>query len=321
MSHAGRGGCARARRHPGALAQGRTAGGCGGTGTTLTTLGSADQLGTSTACGARGRAGTLGATRCRARDRRSGLAGRWCACGGLGDDRRCRAAGCRSSGTAWWRTGRWFGHRLRRGGPGRRGRGGGRAARGCTGCRFRSGLGRGLSGGLGRSSRFGSRSGGRTARGGTGRSRTSWGSGLGGLGLGPRSGGRSSRFRRSRACRGGLRRSGRRCGGGFLHRKDGFLGFGRCRSRFAAVPATFDQAANLRCLVIADGAAVALRCDRQFLGGIEHVLVLKAQVLGQLVNPDFAAAGHSVLQVVGGNTCHRAITHSEATIYLASAPD
>ena len=44
---------------------------------------------------------------------------------------------------------------------------------------------------------------------------------------------------------------------------------------------------------------MALRGDRELLGGIEHILVLKAQVLGQLVNPDFAAAGHSVLQRVG----------------------
>ena len=38
---------------------------------------------------------------------------------------------------------------------------------------------------------------------------------------------------------------------------------------------------------------MAFGCDRQLLGRIQHVLVLKAQVLGQLVNSDFAAAGHS----------------------------
>jgi hypothetical protein len=65
---------------------------------------------------------------------------------------------------------------------------------------------------------------------------------------------------------------------------------------------------------------MALRGDRELLGGIEHVLVLKAQVLGQLVNPDFAAAGHSVLQRVGANGCHRASTHGEANIHLASEP-
>ena len=39
---------------------------------------------------------------------------------------------------------------------------------------------------------------------------------------------------------------------------------------------------------------MAFRCDGKLLGSIQHILVFKAEVLGQLVNSDFAAAGHSV---------------------------
>jgi hypothetical protein len=35
--------------------------------------------------------------------------------------------------------------------------------------------------------------------------------------------------------------------------------------------------------------------DGKGLGGVEHVLVLQAQVLGQLINSHFAAGGHSGL--------------------------
>ena len=34
--------------------------------------------------------------------------------------------------------------------------------------------------------------------------------------------------------------------------------------------------------------------DGQLLGGIQDIFVLQAKVLGQLINSDFAAAGHSV---------------------------
>ena len=83
-------------------------------------------------------------------------------------------------------------------------------------------------------------------------------------------------------------------GGRLLDRKDRLARrwFGRDR-RFAAVAVGLQQAADLSGFGVTDGAAVALGCDRQLLGRIQHVLVLKAQVLGQLVNSDFAAAGHS----------------------------
>jgi hypothetical protein len=47
---------------------------------------------------------------------------------------------------------------------------------------------------------------------------------------------------------------------------------------------------------VADGAAVALGCDRQRLRGVQHVAVVETKVSGQLIDPDFAAARHSGLQ-------------------------
>ena len=61
-----------------------------------------------------------------------------------------------------------------------------------------------------------------------------------------------------------------------------------------AIPAGLQQCADLSGLGLTDRAAVALGRDRQLFGRVQHVLVLKAEVLGQLVNSDFAAAGHSV---------------------------
>ena len=69
-----------------------------------------------------------------------------------------------------------------------------------------------------------------------------------------------------------------------IRRSRGFASTGR---------PVLQQAADSPGLVIADRAAVALSRDRQLVGSIQHVLVLKAKVLGQLVNSDFAAAGHS----------------------------
>jgi hypothetical protein len=58
---------------------------------------------------------------------------------------------------------------------------------------------------------------------------------------------------------------------------------------------------------------MAAGSDGQLLGGIEHVLVVQAKVPGQLINSDFAAAGHSGLRRAGpngppgGQGCHRAV--------------
>ena len=88
---------------------------------------------------------------------------------------------------------------------------------------------------------------------------------------------------------------GRRGSGGLLDRENRFawrwFDRGGCLGGgwFAVLQQTPDTAG----LVITDRAAVAFCCDREFLGSIQHILVFKAQVLGELVDSDFAAAGHS----------------------------
>ena len=127
-----------------------------------------------------------------------------------------------------------------------------------------------------------------------------------------------------------IRRAGRQGGTGWCHRlrdQGWLLGGRRCRGRpFVAVlgfangqdrlgrrrghgwlgcragagaAAGFDQTADAGGFVIADRTAVALGGNRQLFGGFEHVAVVQAQVPGQLINSDFAAAGHSGLQLVG----------------------
>ena len=82
----------------------------------------------------------------------------------------------------------------------------------------------------------------------------------------------------------------------FLYGQDGFARrrFGWCRWLHAFL----EQAADLACFCLTDGAAVAFRRNGQLFSGIKHVLVVQAKVLGQLINSDFAAAGHSGLRSV-----------------------
>ena len=253
-------------------------------------------------CGGRTLRRSGGTRRCRGAGG-CGFAGRWGASGGLRNDGWGWPGWGGCAGACWSSAGRFRRHGPRRWAgrsswPRRWGHGlrrlrscrGGARGRGCgfcgSGCSWFGSSGRGRFGG----SRSGScRRGGRACGGGNNRfggyglCRCSWCRGCGRLGS-------------LRGCCHDWCRRGR----GFLHRQDCFLrrGSRRCGC-LGAIATGLDQVANAGCLVVADGAAVALRGDRELLGGIEHILVLKAQVLGQLVNPDFAAAGHSVLQRVG----------------------
>jgi len=87
---------------------------------------------------------------------------------------------------------------------------------------------------------------------------------------------------------------GGRRGVRLFHRQDGFAWGGFCRSSAGCCSTLAEHRTNATSLVITDGAAVAFRCNGKLLRSIQDVLVLKAEVLGQLVNSDFSAAGHSV---------------------------
>ena len=63
---------------------------------------------------------------------------------------------------------------------------------------------------------------------------------------------------------------------------------------------------------------MALCRDGQLLGGIQDIFVLQAKVLGQLINSDFAAAGHSGLRSVRAR-CASGLHTSGANVHLASA--
>ena len=104
----------------------------------------------------------------------------------------------------------------------------------------------------------------------------------------------------------------------FAHGKDGFP----C-SRFAGSggsggASTLQQIADFGGFPVADGAAVALGRNGQLFSGIEHVLVVQAKVLGQLINSDFAAAGHSGLRSVRAR-CASGHHPGGANGHLASA--
>jgi hypothetical protein len=58
--------------------------------------------------------------------------------------------------------------------------------------------------------------------------------------------------------------------------------------------------------------------DGQLLGGIQDIFVLQAKVLGQLINSDFAAAGHSGLRSVRAR-CASGLHTRGASVHLASA--
>lgn len=58
--------------------------------------------------------------------------------------------------------------------------------------------------------------------------------------------------------------------------------------------------------------------DGQLLGGIQDIFVLQAKVLGQLINSDFAAAGHSGLRSVRAR-CASGLHTRGASIHFASA--
>ena len=120
-------------------------------------------------------------------------------------------------------------------------------------------------------------------------------------GWGPAGGGSGGGRSRGRSAGPGGRHWGRR---GLLHRQDrlgrggGRCGFGPRRGLAGDVHP--DQRTDAGGLVITDRAAVALGRNGELLGGIEHVLVVQAQVLRQLVDSHFAAAGHSERSPYGG---------------------
>ena len=109
--------------------------------------------------------------------------------------------------------------------------------------------------------------------------------------------------------------------GGFLNRKDclPWCGFRRSCSRTGSTTA-LQHRADLACLGFADRAAVALSRNGQLLSGIQHVFVVQAKVLGQLIDSDFAAAGHSGLRSVRARGA-RGTTQGGASVHLASAAD
>lgn len=116
---------------------------------------------------------------------------------------------------------------------------------------------------------------------------------------------------------------GRSCrsGGGSLsltHGEDGFAGSGFARCSRSGLATLLQQGADFCGFPVADGAAVALGRNGQLFSGIEHVLVVQAKVLGQLINSDFAAAGHSGLRSVRAR-CASGHHPGGANGHLASA--